>query len=159
MNGDTLCRYRYNGSNDDDDELSAVGIDASGYVYAAGYTKSIDQKSDFFTMKWDPATCDTVWTRKYNGAVSQADRIEDMVVDPAGFVYVTGRSDTDLNDTLDNNDIVTIKYDANGNQLWLRSYNGTGNLRDEPSASSSIIPATSWSQDVRRISRMTTSSC
>ena len=133
LNGDTLCRYRYNGSNDDDDELSAVGIDASGYVYAAGYTKSIDQKSDFFTMKWDPATCDTVWTRKYNGAVSQADRIEDMVVDPAGFVYVTGRSDTDLNDTLDNNDIVTIKYDANGNQLWLRSYNGTGNLRDEPS--------------------------
>jgi uncharacterized delta-60 repeat protein len=132
-NGDTLCRYRFNGSNDDDDELNSVGIDASGYVYAAGYTKSIDQKSNFFTMKWDPATCDTVWTRQYNGASNQTDRIEDMVVDAAGFVYVTGRSDSDPNDTLDNNNIVTIKYDANGNQLWLQSYNGAGNLRDEPS--------------------------
>lgn len=132
INGDTLCRYSFNGSNDEDDELTAIGIDASGFVYAAGYTKTIDQKSNFFTMKWNPATCDTVWTRQYNGAFNQADRIEDMIVDPAGFVYVTGRSDTDPSDTLSNNDIVTIKYDSDGNQLWIQSYNGTGNLRDEP---------------------------
>jgi hypothetical protein len=32
------------------------------------------------------------------------------------------------------NDIVTIKYDKNGNQLWLQRYNGPGNGDDEPSA-------------------------
>ena len=131
--GNTLCSFTYNGSKSDDDELTAVAQDASGNVYATGYTKSTNQKSDFFTMKWNPNTCDTVWTRIYNFSANQSDKSESMVVDAAGNVYITGRSDSDLNDTIDNNDIVTIKYNTNGNQIWLQRYNGIGNLRDEPS--------------------------
>lgn len=131
--GDTICTYLYNGSKSDDDELNAIAQDASGYIYATGYTKSLNQKSDFFTMKWDPSTCDTLWTRLYNSSVNQSDRAESMVVDAAGNVYVTGRSDSDPTDTIDNNDIVTIKYSTSGAQLWLQRFNGTGNLKDEPS--------------------------
>lgn len=131
-NGQPVCSIHFNGSNDEDDEFQSIGVDGSGFIYATGYTKSLDRKSDFFTVKWNPFSCDTVWTRTYNHSSNQSDRAESLVVDAAGNVYVTGRSDQDPNDTLDNNDIVTIKYDSNGNQLWLQRYNGTGNLRDEP---------------------------
>ena len=131
--GDTICTFVYNGTKSDDDELTAVGQDASGNIYASGYTKETNQKSDFFTMKWNPNSCDTVWTRTYNFSANQSDKVESMIVDAAGNVYITGRSDSDPNDTIDNNDIVTIKYNTNGSQQWLQRYNGIGNLRDEPS--------------------------
>ena len=54
-------------------------------------------------------------------------------MDDAGNIYVTGRSDSNPVDSIDNIDIVTIKFDTNGNLLWLQRFNGTGNLRDEPS--------------------------
>ena len=45
-------------------------------------------------------------------------------------VYVTGYSPG----TNSGNDIVTIKYDNNGNQIWLQRYNGPGNGDDEANA-------------------------
>lgn len=131
-NGTMLCSFTYNGSKSDDDEINAIAQDASGFIYATGYTKSTGQKSDFFTMKWNPNTCDTVWTRTYNSPGNQSDKAESIAVDAAGNVFITGRSDQDVNDTIDNNDIVTIKYNTSGTQMWIQRYNGTGNLRDEP---------------------------
>jgi uncharacterized delta-60 repeat protein len=131
--GDTVCTFTYDGTQSDDDELVAVARDASGNVYATGYTKNIGQKSDMFTMKFNPATCDTMWTRTFNHSTNQSDKGEAIVVDAAGNVYVTGRSDSNPNDTTDNDDIVTFKYDTNGNQIWMNRFNGIGNLRDEPS--------------------------
>ncbi len=131
--GDTACSFLHNGSQSDDDELTAVALDASANVYATGYTKNVDQKSDFFTMKWNPLSCDTVWTRIYNHTTNQSDRADAIVVDAAGNVYVAGHSDSNPVDTSDNYDIVTIKYDTNGNLVWMNRFNGTGNLRDEPS--------------------------
>ncbi len=130
--GDTVCTFLYNGSQSDDDELVGVALDANANVYATGYTKSVGQKSDMFTMKWNPQTCDTAWTRIYNFSANQSDRAESLVVDAAGNVYITGRVDSDPNDTIDNYDIMTIKYDTNGNLIWQQQFNGTGNLKDEP---------------------------
>lgn len=132
-NGDTLCTFLLDGSQNDDDEIEAMAIDASGNVYATGYVKNVGQKSDMFTMKFNPNTCDTVWTRTYNHSANQSDKGISIVVDAAGNSYVTGRSDSNPVDTTDNDDIVTIKYDTNGNQIWFNRYNGPGNLRDEPS--------------------------
>ncbi len=129
--GNVVCNYQYKGFKGDDDEFYAIGLSLNGFIYAAGYTKVIDQKRDMLLVKWDPATCDTVWTRTYN-YINQSDRAESMVLDAAGNIYITGRSDSNPVDSADNNDIVTIKYDSNGNQLWLQRYNGTGNLKDEP---------------------------
>ena len=132
-NGDTLCTFLYNGSQSDDDEIEAMAIDANGNVYATGYAKNVGQKSDMITLKFDPNTCDTVWTRTYNYSANQSDKGISIVVDAAGNSYVTGRSDSNPIDSVDNDDIVTVKYDTNGNQIWLQRYNGPGNLRDEPS--------------------------
>lgn len=131
--GNTICTWLYNGNKNDDDEIAAMAIDASGFVYATGFTKVIDQKSDMITLKWNPATCDTVWTRLYNYSANQTDKGMSIVVDAAGNSYVTGRSDSNPNDTLDNDDIVTFKYDTNGNLIWMQRYDGPGNKKDEPS--------------------------
>jgi hypothetical protein len=53
-----------------------------------------------------------------------------IAVDQGNNVYVTGYSPG----TNSGNDIVTIKYGSNGNQIWLQRYNGPGNGDDEGNA-------------------------
>nr|MBA3726504.1 hypothetical protein [Armatimonadota bacterium] len=54
-----------------------------------------------------------------------------LAVDAAGNVYVTGFSNGAGGFP---NDYATIKYDSNGNQLWVARYNGPGNSSDGASA-------------------------
>lgn len=69
------------------------------------------------------------WVGRYTSAGNNIDRAKSMVVDPAGNSFVVG---TGWNGS--NFDIVTIKLDPNGNQLWVSSYNGTGSGYDEARA-------------------------
>ncbi len=129
--GTLLCTYLYNGSKNDDDEFNSIAIASGGSIYAIGYTKVSGQKSDMLLVKWNSATCDTIWTRTYDFA-KQSDKAESMVVDVSENIYVTGKSDSNPVDSIDNNDIVTIKYNSNGNVLWTQRYNSASNLIDEP---------------------------
>src|SRR5215216_5472703 len=70
------------------------------------------------------------WVARYNGSLNGSDRATAMAVDAAGNVYVTGSSQVGEA----NSDYATIKYDANGNQLWVSTYNGTGNGGDGANA-------------------------
>ncbi len=126
------CTYIFNGAKNDDDEFSDLAIAQNGKIYAVGFTKVSGQKSDFLLVKYDPATCDTLWTRTYD-YVGQSDKAEALALDAVGNIYLTGRSDSAPLDSIENNDIVTMKYDSNGNLIWTQRFNGTGDLRDEPS--------------------------
>ena len=70
------------------------------------------------------------WQTRYTSSGNNIDRAEDMVIDAAGNVYVTGIGQG----TSGNFDFVTIKYDNNGNQQWIAQYNGPGNGLDEAHA-------------------------
>ncbi len=129
--GALLCSYFYNGIKNDDDEFNSIAISSGGSIYAVGFTKVSGEKSNMLLIKWNSATCDTIWTRTYDFA-KQSDKAESLVIDASGNIYVTGRSDSNPVDSIDNNDIVTIKYDPNGNVLWPQRYNSASNLRDEP---------------------------
>ena len=129
--GNIVCTYQYNGDKNDDDEFECLALSSNGIIYAAGYTKVVNQKRNILLVKWDPSFCDTVWTRTYDN-LHQSDRGVALVLDAAGNVYLTGRSDSNPNDTIDDDDIVTFKYDASGNMLWNKRFNGSGSLRDEP---------------------------
>lgn len=85
------------------------------------------------------------WQVRYTSSGSNVDRAEDMFVDAAGNVYVTGIG----MGSSGNFDFVTIKYDNNGNQLWLAQYNGPGNSLDEAHAitvdAAGNVYVTGWS--------------
>jgi hypothetical protein len=85
------------------------------------------------------------WQTRYSSAGANVDRAEDLFHDAAGNTYVTGLG----RGASGNFDYVTIKYDANGAQLWRSEYNGPGNSLDEAHAitvdASGNVYVTGWS--------------
>ena len=110
--GNRSCLYSFSGIKADDDEFNDLAIGPNGNITAVGYTKVSGQKSDFLIVKINPATCDTIWTRTYD-YVAQSDKADALFIDGAGNIYVTGRSDSNPVDSIDNIDIVTIKMRLN----------------------------------------------
>jgi sugar lactone lactonase YvrE len=102
-------------------------IDASGNVYVTGSSSyqvpgtTSTLTNNFYTLK-----CDTngtvLWSAAYNGPFN-TDTAAAIALDAQGNVYVTG---TSLGFGT-GNDIVTLKYDPNGKQLWAARYNGPEN--------------------------------
>ncbi len=45
-------------------------------------------------------------------------------------MYVTGDSDSDFRASFSDFDYATIKYDTNGNRLWVKRYDWPGNEDD-----------------------------
>ena len=64
-----------------------------------------------------------MWTSLYPMSATATGVANAVAVDQANNVYVTGYSPG----TNSINDIVTIKYDNNGNQIWLQRYSSPGN--------------------------------
>jgi len=72
------------------------------------------------------AQVDTAWVRRYNGPGDGHDEAKAVAYDDSGNVFVTGASfGAGTND-----DYVTIKYKPNGDNAWVRRYNGPGNWVD-----------------------------
>ena len=66
------------------------------------------------------------WVARYNGPGNGEDRATALAVDTDGNVYVTGYS-VGVGTSVD---YATIKYDADGNPVWIARYNGLGNGED-----------------------------
>jgi 6-phosphogluconolactonase (cycloisomerase 2 family) len=73
---------------------------------------------------------DTAWVRRYNGPGNSSDGAYDITVDDSGNVYVTGWSDGGSTYY----DYATIKYYPNGDTVWVKRYNGSGDSADCASA-------------------------
>ena len=74
------------------------------------------------------AQINVLWESRFTSAGFNADSGKEIVIDASGNVYVTGTSYTNVTNGYD---IVTIKYDALGNQLWATPFNGSGSALDE----------------------------
>ncbi len=128
-NGDVAWVQRYNGPGNLDDDAIAVAVDDSNYVYVTGNSKVSDTNWDYATIKYNP-NGDTVWVRRYNGPANSYDMAFALTVDDSGYVYVTGYSQG----IGTGYDFTTIRYTPQGDTVWVRRYNGPGNLDDYPSA-------------------------
>src|SRR3972149_1405577 len=69
------------------------------------------------------------WVAPYNGPGNGGDRAVALKADNLGNVYVTG---TDYSGS--SFDYATVKYNTDGNQLWVARYNGPGNGYDNATA-------------------------
>jgi hypothetical protein len=117
--GTELWVRRYNGPGNDHDAASDVALDDKGNVYVTGNSSGSGTYADFATVKYD-SLGNELWVARYNGVGGFNDEAAALVIDDMGNVYVTGFSaDANVVD-----DIVTVKYDSEGNEEWVARYNG-----------------------------------
>jgi hypothetical protein len=106
-------------------------LDSRGCVVLTGQVTTNYNYTGYDTIKVD-TNGNTIWISRYppisiGSGISVATSI---AVDSANNPYVTGYCPG----TNSGNDIVTIKYDQNGNQIWLQRYHGPGNGDDAGNA-------------------------
>jgi len=107
----------YGGSKDD--KIQAMVLDKSGNIYVAGYCK-VSGYNDYLTIKYFP-NGDTAWVRKYDGSGNGEDQAVAIALDSSNdSVYVTGLSYASTS----NYDYATVKYDKDGNKIWVAKYHG-----------------------------------
>lgn len=119
----------YNGTGND--EGFFMEIDAAENVYITGNSDNASlTNTDIFTLKINSAGV-TQWTKRYDGTAVGNDIADAIKIDALGNIIVAGTTDTDNQTTTTNNDICLIKYDSNGNQLSVATYNGSSNGDDQ----------------------------
>jgi len=121
---------RYNGTGNDLDRANAIKLDGSGNVIVTG--KSVGSgvaAEDVVTIKYNNSGVQQ-WLKRFNGYSNGYDEGKAIAIDALNNIYITGYSFGSAT----NNDYLTIKYDAAGNQEWLTKYNGTGNNADQAAA-------------------------
>ncbi len=98
----------------------AIAVDDLGNVYVTGTSGSDSRFADYATVKYD-ANGTEQWVARY-GQVDADDKAWDIALDRSGNVYVTGESfDRAGSET---RDVVTIKYSPDGDEIWVRRYDG-----------------------------------
>ncbi len=115
----------YNGSTSSIDYANCVVVDSDGNSYITGWSGGANNLHDFTTIKYDPDG-NELWVRRYNGTADDNDYAYWLALDASGNVYVTGQSV----ETGSDNDITTIKYAPNGDEVWIRHYDGPANGYD-----------------------------
>jgi hypothetical protein len=123
-NGNQLWAVHYVGpGNGTYDVAAALAVDGQGAAFVTGRSLGSTGVYDYATVKYDP-NGNQVWVARYDGPAHANDHATALAVDGLGQVYVTGESTGIFFD------YATVKYDTNGNQLWVARYNGPGNNDD-----------------------------
>lgn len=131
-NGNELWARIYNGPVNGDDLASAMAVDVAGNVYVTGSSEgALHRIGGHDTPTWDYATVkydkdgNELWVARYDEFYD--DWAAGIALDSDGNVYVTGTSAGSNG----RGDYATVKYDTNGNQLWMARYDGPDNGLDE----------------------------
>jgi uncharacterized delta-60 repeat protein len=127
---------RYDGPISSGDLSFAITTDSNGYIYITGRSEGDGTGMDFVTIKYDPNGTQ-LWAARYNGPADWTDWPFEIAVDSQGNVYVTGYSCDQGPYGIIDPDYATIKYDPEGNELWVARYDGPpgpGNSHDSSRA-------------------------
>ena len=120
----------YNSGNGDDALVSMV-MDANENTYLTGYgTNSNGTSHDVITVKFNSSGA-RQWVRVYNAGANGDDEGRSIALDAIGNVIVAGSTDADTNAATLNDDYLLLKYDNNGIQQWVQTYDGTAHANDQ----------------------------
>lgn len=124
-NGDTLWVQTYDGPDGKEDQPVAMVMDAANNIYITGKSKNAQNHFDYLTLKYD-AGGNQQWVSRHDGPGEWNDEAQDIAVDMNGNSYVTGFS----RGIGTWNDIATIKYNPEGDTVWVRRFNGLNDSQD-----------------------------
>jgi len=136
--GNILWQARYGPAYLGSDLSSPITVDAQDNVYVIGSVWRTSHDADCVTLKYD-RDGHQLWVAHYDGPAHREERAQALAVDGAGSVYVTGSSvshcflDRDGDENCPT-DLLTVKYDANGQELWVARYDGPGASHDRANA-------------------------
>jgi hypothetical protein len=131
--GPSFTTFKY----DSGGNLAWISFDPTGDFFSRAHALTLDNANDALVIGQNAyyypqtqygaykinAAGAYVWTNLYPKVPTGNSVGTSIAVDQANNVYVTGYSPG----TNSVNDIVTIKYDPNGNQIWLQRYSSPGN--------------------------------
>ena len=118
----------YNGLGNGEDKPSGIAVDESGNIYVTGVANYDSTGADYTTIKYSSDGVEQ-WVQRYNSPENGRDAASYIVVDNAGYFYVTGY----IMSSVTGSDYATIKYNSDGVEQWIQRYNGLGNGEDRPS--------------------------
>jgi len=124
-NGNLTWAKKYNGPGNNVDGAFSLSLDDFNNVYVSGYSTGSGTSSDFCTVKYDSNGVEK-WVKRYNGPTNSYEGAWVNAVDLNNNIYVGGQSPG----TSGGDDYCLIKYDNNGNHLWVSRYNVPGNNFD-----------------------------
>ncbi len=117
-----------------EDEGMSVSMDNDGYVYVSGNTAYnenivkgnnddflIGGGSDCFLIKIDPSSGNKIWVKIF-GSINGGEYIAEIKNDLLNNIYITGNTtgSFEKHQSAIGRDIFLIKFDSNGNEIWLR---------------------------------------
>lgn len=133
--GFSSCSDQYNGIGGGTDVPTDIVLDPSNNAYVSGYS-DIDPQNNVdlagLVVKFNTATCDTAWTKRFQGAFQNGDdRAITLVLDNNHNVIVTGYE----TNASGNKDIVILKLNGStGAVMWQQTFDKGCNNDDIPSA-------------------------
>ncbi|MBO9202483.1 MULTISPECIES: SBBP repeat-containing protein [Niastella] len=119
---------RYNGPGNGSDWAKSIKVDGAGNVYVTGGSVGNGTGFDYATVKYN-TNGDLQWVARYDGPGIN-DESNALALDEDGNVYVTGRSPAGVNIDEEDMDYTTIKYNNNGQELWVKRYDGPSPTND-----------------------------
>jgi len=122
---DTVWLRSFDGGGCQEDMFSDVFVDDSGNVYIAGTAWTSGSGTDIVVEKLS-AEGAVVFSARYDGRAHLDDSAAAMAVDSAGDVYVCGWTV----DTLEEQDMVTLKFSPEGRLVWARTWSRAHNRND-----------------------------
>lgn len=120
------------------DELFSphIAIDNNDNLIVCGNKYNLTSRSDILVSKYDSSGTQS-WIRFWNGSNNDSDVVsgdaigdEALALDGTGNIYVTGTTVNPF--ILFSDNVVTLKYNSNGNLGWSHIYDGPANDWDRP---------------------------
>ncbi|HPM77154.1 MAG TPA: hypothetical protein PK961_08690 [bacterium] len=99
-----------------------IGVDFADNIFVMATVNRDVALTGYLLLKYDTNGV-LQWTKTYDSSKRVYDQAVDMAVTGAGFAYVTGVTEREIEG---NYDISTLKYDPDGNVVWTKVYNGGG---------------------------------